>query len=101
MFCGVNPAFGQWNRPFEHADVPGSSDPSTQSQKSSFTCARGIFFEPSRHVKRVPGGYKACRVIDTPLIRSDANTAVKKGSKSFITEMIFLDPVRIRIQNKW
>lgn len=44
--------------PLGHADVPGSSEPSTQSQKSSFTWENGIIRLPSKQVKSLEGSYK-------------------------------------------
>lgn len=66
MFNAWCPAFVQWNILFGHADVPGSSLPSAQSQYSSFTCANGIVSVLSKHVKSFAGSYSPARDKDTP-----------------------------------
>lgn len=42
LLCGVR---GERGERYEHAAVPGSSDPSGQSQKSSLTCDGGSLME--------------------------------------------------------
>ena len=45
---------GQWKLDPAQAEVPGSSLPSRQSQKSSLTSARASVADPSRHAKESP-----------------------------------------------
>ena len=75
MFNGLNPALVQWKNPLGHAAVPGSSLPSGQSQKSSFTCKNGIVIVPSKQVKSWSGMYSdASKNIIFVIIRNDLTT---------------------------
>ena len=85
-FSGLKPAFAQWKIPFGQAEVPGSSDPSSQSQKSSFTWSKGIVAEPSKQVNSpfAFGWYRASLEWLTPLGDSLPCTRVSDKNNNFI-----------------
>lgn len=66
-----------------HAPVPGSSLPSTQSQKSSLTAPTAMVLEPSKHVHVFPlvaGGYLSAKSGWRPT--DFASAEVKTGRSS-------------------
>jgi hypothetical protein len=56
---GSPPRLRQWKRPLAHADVPGSSMPSAQSQYSSLIFDGSKTTRPSSHEKRSDARYDA------------------------------------------